>query len=192
MCAGVFQNVVAWQWNDVRLARGVALWYGYALYPGRDSNVPIIGTMHGPVPHLLYSCLAFLKNPTWLLLAGSALSCLLYFGAVLWVHIKDRAKVAGAYGFLACAALLLASSGARYAGLTVHVDALATCFAVLAAGILLRYEALGTRALIASAALAMLSVASKQKYGARGHRLAGLRADGGWEASRLRAMSPLR
>jgi hypothetical protein len=159
---GVLQNVVMWHWNDVRLARGVALWYGYGLYPGRDSNVPIIGTMHGPVPHLLYSCLAFLKDPTWLLMAGCALSCLLYFGAVLWLHLRGRAKVAGVYGFVACAALLLASPGARYAGLSVHVDALATCFAVLAAGILVRKEAVATRALVASAVLAMLSVASKQ------------------------------
>jgi hypothetical protein len=162
LCSGVLENVAVWHWNDVRLARGVALWYGYGLYPGRDSNVPIIGTMHGPVPHLLYSCLAFLKNPTWLLVAGCALSCILYFGAVLWVHVRGGAKLAGVYGFAACAALLLASPGARYAGLSVHVDALATCFAVLAAGILVRKEALGTRALVASAVLAMLSVASKQ------------------------------
>ncbi len=162
LCSGVLQNVVVWHWNDVRMARGIALWYGYSLYPGRDSNVPIIGTMHGPVPHLLYACLAFLKSPTWLLVAGCALSCLVYFGAVLWVHIRANAKVAGMYGFVACAALLLASPGARYASMSVHVDALATCFAVLAAGILMREEALGTRALVASAVLAMLSVASKQ------------------------------
>jgi len=162
LCDQVLQNVVVWQWNDVRLARSVALWYGYGLYPGRAGNVPIIGTMHGPVPHLLYACLAFLKNPTWLLVAGCTLSCVLYFGAVLWVHIRNGAKVAGAYGFFACAALLLASSGGRYSGLTVHVDALAMCLAVLAAGILVWDEALGPRALVASAVLAMLSVASKQ------------------------------
>ncbi len=162
LCDEVLQNVVVWHWNDARLARSVALWYGYGLYPGRDSNVPIIGTMHGPVPHLLYACLAFLKDPTWLLMAGCALSCVLYFGAVLWVHIRDGAKVAGAYGFFACAALLLASLGARAAGLTIHVDALALCLAVLAAGILVWDEAMGPRALAASAVLAMLSVASKQ------------------------------
>ncbi len=162
LCDEVLQNVVVWHWNDARLARSVALWYGYGLYPGRDSDVPIIGTMHGPVPHLLYSCLAFLKNPTWLLVAGCTLSCLLYFGAVLWLHIRDGASVAGAYGFFACTALLLASSGARAAGLTIHVDALAMCFAVLAAGMLVRDGVLGTRAITASAVLAMLSVASKQ------------------------------
>jgi len=159
---GVLQNVADWEWNDVRLARSVGLWYGYALYPGRDAKVPIIGTMHGPLPHLLYSCLVFLKDPTWMLTAGCALSCLLYFGAVLLVHIRAGAKVAGVYGFVACAALLLASPGARYASMSVHVDALATCFAVLAAAILVRDEGPGPRALVVSAVLAMLSVACKQ------------------------------
>ncbi len=162
LVAGVLHSVATWYWNDARLARGIALWSGYSLYPGRDSRVPIIGTMHGPVPHLFYSCLAFLKDPTVLLLAACALSCLFYFGAVLWLHVGDGRSVAGVYGFLACTALLLASPGAWYSGLTVHVDACAICCAVLAAGLLMRDGPLQARALAASAILAMLSVACKQ------------------------------
>ena len=162
LAAGVLRSVANWGWNDIRLARGVALWYGYSLYPGRDSRVPIIGTMHGPVPHLLYSCLAFLKDPTLLLIAGCTLSCLLYFGAVLWLHVRAGRSVAGAYGFFACTALLLTSTGARYSGLTVHVDAFAMCCAVVAAGLLMRGGPLGAGTLSVSAVLVMLAVASKQ------------------------------
>jgi len=161
LAAGILRSVEDRYWNDACLARGIALRYGYVLYPGRDSRVPIIGTMHGPVPNLLYSCLAFLKDPTLLLITACALSCLLYFGAVLWLHARAGRSLAGAYGFFACTALLLASPGARYAGLMVHVDALAMCFAMLAAGLLARNEP-RARTLAASAVMAMLAVASKQ------------------------------
>ena len=158
----VLRSVATWEWNDVRMARGIALRYGYPLYPGRDAAVPIIGTMHGPVPHLLYSCLVFLKNPTQLLIAGCVLSSVLYFGAVLWLHLRTRSKIAGVYGFLACTALVLASPGASYAAVSVHVDACAMCCAMLAAGLLVRREPLRSSTLAASAVLAMLAVASKQ------------------------------
>jgi len=162
LAAGVLRNVADWGWNDARMARGVALWYGYSLYPGRDSQVPIIGTMHGPVPHLLYSCLAFLKDPTLLLIAGCTLSCLLYFGAVFWLHWRTGHGVAGLYGFCACTALLLASPGAADSALRVHVDACAICCAILAAGLLMQTAPAGNRTLTWSAVLVMLSVASKQ------------------------------
>ena len=162
LIAGVLRSVAEWHWNDPRLARGIALWYGYSLYPGRDSRMPIIGTMHGPLPHLLYSSLVILKNPTLLLLAACLLSCLLYFGAVLWLHLRAGWSLASAYGFFACAALLLASPGARFSGLTVHVDALAMCCVMLAAGLIAREEPPQAGTLTASAILAMLAVASKQ------------------------------
>ncbi len=118
--------------------------------------------MHGPLPHLLYGWLAFLKDPTLLLIAGCALSCLLYFGAVLWLHWKAGRGVAGTYGFCACTALLLASPSAAYSALSVHVDACAVCCAVLAAGLLMRSGPLNTRTLTVSAVFAMLAVACKQ------------------------------
>jgi hypothetical protein len=162
LASGVLRSVASWPWNDARLARGIALWSGYRLYPGRDSRVPIIGTMHGPLPHLLYSCLAFLKDPTLLLIAACALSCVLYFGAVLWLHLRAEASVAGAYGFFACTALLLASRGASFSGFMVHVDACAMCCAMLAAGLLMQAGPPRAWTLSASAVLAVLAVASKQ------------------------------
>jgi hypothetical protein len=163
LVAGVLQSVATRRWNDPRLARGIALWYGYHLYPGRDAREPIIGTMHGPFPYLLDSCLALLKHdPTLLLIAGCTLSCMLYFGSVLWLHLRAGRSVAGAYGFFACSTLLLASPGGAFSGLRVHVDALALCFAMLAAGMVARGSPPRARTLAASAVLAMLAVASKQ------------------------------
>jgi hypothetical protein len=156
---GVLRSVETWEWNDVRLARGIALWYGYPLYPAHGFEGPIIGTMHGPLPHLLYSCLAFLKDPTWLLISGCCLSCLLYFGAVLWLHLRTGRSLGASYGFFACTSLLLAVPATRYHGLTVHVDALAICCAMVAAGLLIQTNA---RARTASAVFAMLAIACKQ------------------------------
>jgi hypothetical protein len=99
LAVGILRSVTEWHWNHVRPARRIALRYRYPLYPARDGAAPIIGTMHGPLPHLLYAYLAFLKGPTPLLIAGCTLSCLLYFGA--------------------------------YAGLTVHLDAMATSCATV-------------------------------------------------------------
>lgn len=157
-----------WIWNDVRLARGFALRYGYPLYPARDAHAPIIGTMHGPVSHVLYSALAFLKDPTRAMLAGCMLSCLLYLAPLAWIHLRmggpgRGGRLGGAYGFGAASAVLLATGGSRYAIVNIHVDACALCCAMLAAGIL----AVGKRplpwsALAVSAGLSMLAVASKQ------------------------------
>lgn len=158
----LFASVTNWRWNDVRLARSIGLWRGYPLYPGRDSQAPIIGTMHGPVAHLLYGGIGFLKDPTRCLLAACALSSVLYFGSILWLQLRGTPKLAGTYGFLAAAALLIASPGARYGALTVHVDAAALCCSVLAAGLLLTGAPLRDRTLAASAIFAMLAVASKQ------------------------------
>ena len=168
LAAGLLRSVEKWNWNDPRLARGIAMLHGYRLYPGRDDQASIIGTLHGPVAYLLYACLAFLKDPTMALLAGCGLSCVLYFGAVLWTICAAAGsgasgRLAGAYGFLACTVLLLNSAGARFSGLTVHVDACALCCAMLASGMVaFPGNILSRRALIASAILAMLSVASKQ------------------------------
>jgi hypothetical protein len=162
LVAGVLRSVAQWDWNDVRLARGIALWYGYSLYPGRDSTVPIIGTMHGPLPHLLYGCLAFLKDPTFALIAGCTLSALLYFGAVFWLHLRSGGILAALYGFCACTALLLASRAATDSAFKVHVDACAIFCTVLAAGILMRAGPLRPAALTMSAVFIMLAVACKQ------------------------------
>lgn len=154
-----------WMWNEVRLARGFCAAYGYSLYPGEHAFEPIIGTMHAPFGYLVYAFLAVLKDPVWAMMAGCALSALLYFTPIYWIHRRGAVadRLGGAYGFLACAAVVLASPGTSYSSLSIHVDAAASAAAILAAGILATARApLGSRMLACSAALSVLSVASKQ------------------------------
>jgi hypothetical protein len=154
-----------WMWNEVRLAPGFSLAYGYHLYPGEHALAPIAGTLYSPVGHLLYAGLSFLRDPTAAIVAACALSMALYFAPLWWVHLRaaGESRLIGVYGFLACAALVLASPGTNYSALNVHVDASAVCASVLAAGIVATGRApLSRRALAVSAALAVLSVACKQ------------------------------
>jgi hypothetical protein len=166
--ADVFDGIVRgpqWMWNEARLARGLSLAYGYPLYPGEHALGPIIGTMHAPLGYVVYTCLAVFKDPVAALLAGCALSALLYFIPLLWIHLRGGhgARLSGAYGFLACAAIVLASPGSNYSSLNIHVDAAALSAAVLAAGILATARGpMNTGLLASSALLSVMSVFAKQ------------------------------
>jgi len=154
-----------WMWNEVRLAPGFSLAWGYRLYPGEHALAAIAGTMYLPIGHLLYAGLSFLHDPTEAIIAGCALSMALYFAPLFWVHRRaaGESRLMGIYGFLACAALVLASPGTNYSALNIHVDASAACASVLAAGILATARVpLSLRALAVSATLAVLAVACKQ------------------------------
>lgn len=155
-------------WNEVRLARAFSVAYGCILYPSEHTLGPIIGTLHAPVGYLLYTGLAFLKDPATALVAGCSLTVVLCLGPVLWVHMRAAGpgkdgRLVGAYGFLACASLILSQAGGIELALRIHVDAGAIGFAILSAGILGAARVpVGNLALACSAALSMLSVACKQ------------------------------
>jgi len=152
-------------WNEARLARGIAVAYGYPLYPGQHALGAVIGTMHAPFGYLIYAGLAVLKDPVLAIVTGCALSAVLYFGPLFWIHMRvgETGRLCSLYGFLACSAIVLASPGSKFSALNVHVDAAAACTAVLAAGILATSRTrLGNALLAASAALGVLSVFSKQ------------------------------
>jgi hypothetical protein len=157
-----------WMWNEARLARSFSLASGYRLYPGEHALEPIIGTMHAPMTHFLYAGLSFLKDPGTAMLAGCCLSVVLCMAPLFWVHrraagLGKSGIVAAAFGFLACAAALLSNPGSSQLAVSIHVDAGAVGFAVLAAGILgTSRSPIGTWALACSAAFGVISVACKQ------------------------------
>jgi hypothetical protein len=154
-----------WMWNESRLASAFSLAYGYSLYPGEHALGPVIGTLHAPVGYLVYAGLAFLKDPLAALLAGCAVTVLLYFAPLFWLHMHagQGTLLTRVYGFLACAAVVVASPGTNYSALNIHVDVTAIAAAVLAAGILATARApLATGMLACSAVLGVLSVAAKQ------------------------------
>lgn len=127
-------------WNEIRLARSVALLHGYSLYLGRDATGPVIGTLHTPLSYCLYLTVARLHSPTFLMLAGSLFSLLLVFvplGCVLFrasQGSRDR-LVGAAAAFLFCGFLIMQTPGTFQIASMAHVDAAAVAFATLACGV---------------------------------------------------------
>jgi len=137
--AGIL-NSPSFVWNEVRLARSVALLHGVSLYPDRDATDPVIGTLHTPVSHCLYLLVAGFHGPTYALLAGSLLSLLLIFVPLGWVLLRasegarDRLFVTIA-AFLFCAFLIMQAPGTFHTASMIHTDAAALAFATLACGV---------------------------------------------------------
>ena len=139
VAAGIL-NAPSFVWNEVRLARSVALFDGFSLYLDRDATGPVIGTLHTPVSHCLYLLAAGFHSPTYALLAGSLLSVLLLFVPLGWVLLRanqgarDRLFVATA-AFLFCGFLIMQAPGTFHTACMIHTDAAALAFATLACGV---------------------------------------------------------
>lgn len=137
--AGIL-NAPSFIWNEVRLARSVALLHGFSLYLDRDAIGPVIGTLHTPVGHCLYLAVAGLHNPTDLLLAGSLLPLILTLAPLGWVLLRasegarDRPFVATT-AFLFCGFLIMQAPGTFHIASMIHIDAPALAFATLACGV---------------------------------------------------------
>jgi hypothetical protein len=137
--AGIL-NAPSFVWNEIRLARSVAMLHGFSLYLDRDAIGPVIGTLHTPVSHCLYLLAAGFHSPTYALLAGSLLSVLLLFVPLGWVllraseGVRDRLLAASA-AFLFCGFLILQAPGTFHTASMIHTDAAALAFATLACGV---------------------------------------------------------
>jgi hypothetical protein len=137
--AGIL-NSPSFVWNEVRLARSMALLRGFSLYLDQDATGPVIGTLHTPVSHCIYLAVTALHSPTYLLLTGSLLSLLLIFAPLGWVLLRasegnrDRLLIATA-AFLFCGFLILQAPGTFHTATMIHTDAPALAFATLACGV---------------------------------------------------------
>ena len=155
-------------WNDMRVARRLALLHGYRLYSGLDPNGPVIGTLHAPLSHLLYLPAGFINDPAFAIIAGSCISFLLIFGPLTWLHLGGRGKsrrvlLLSSCALAACGLVIQENHDMAECAFNIHVDAAALGFATLAAGILYRSsDRLSTRRLMVSALFSVLSVWSKQ------------------------------
>lgn len=138
--AAAILNSPAFVWNEIRMARSVALWHGFSLYLDRNAMGPVIGVLHTPVSHCLYLAVAGLHRPTDLLLAGSLLSMLLILVPMGWALWRasggagDR-LLFSAVAFLFCGFLILQAPGTFHTASMIHTDAAALAFATLAGGV---------------------------------------------------------
>ena len=134
--AGVL-NAPSFVWNEIRLARSVALIHGYSLYLDKDALGPVTGTLHTPISHCIYLGVTVFHNPTDLLIAGSLLTLLLVFVPLTWVLCRaGRGWLAPAVAFLFCAFLILQTPGVLHIATMIHTDAAGAAFATLAGGVL--------------------------------------------------------
>ena len=137
--AGIL-NAPSFVWNEIRLARSMALLHGFSLYPDRNSIGPVIGTLHTPVSHCLYLAVAGFHSPTYALLAGSLLTLLLVVVPLGLVLLRasegthDRLFVAAA-AFVFCGFLIMQAPGTFHTATMIHTDAAALAFATLACGV---------------------------------------------------------
>jgi hypothetical protein len=155
-----------WIWNDVRLARGIALSHGYRLYYDADSG-PVIGTLHAPLGYLVYASLAFIESPAIALLAGSMVSVLLVFVPIGLIVLRAsspdrRLLMVRACLFTGCGLMLFRSPALTYSAFRIHSDAAALGFGALAAIFLSHERQPGLRRLLLSAIFVVLSIWSKQ------------------------------
>ncbi|HUE04789.1 MAG TPA: hypothetical protein VMR62_34880 [Bryobacteraceae bacterium] len=138
--AAALLNAPTFVWNDVRLARSVALRHGFSLYLDKDATGPVIGTLHTPVSHFLYLLVTGFRNPSRALIAGSLLSLLLSFVPLGWVLLRARAGLPdrlfmATAAFLFCGFLIMQAPGTLHTASMIHVDAAALAFATLACGV---------------------------------------------------------
>ncbi len=126
-------------WNELRLARSMALLRGVSLYPAREGASPIIGTLHTPVSHCLYLAVAWLRSPTALLLAGSTFTLLLVFAPLAWVTWRSTAGAGGRFpalaAFLFAGFLILQTPGPFHVATMIHIDAGVVLFGAIAGGV---------------------------------------------------------
>ena len=157
--------------NSVRLARTFALFHRTGLYPGANATGPIVGTLHTPVSHFLFFPAIFAPAPAPAICIASAISFLLVFGPVLWLHrpsnFRDkRSTFYSMFALITCACILFrddTSGGMRASVFHVHADPAAICFVTLAGAVLCLGESNpGWRRLLLSSAFAVLALGSKQ------------------------------
>lgn len=166
--AGRILGTTPFIWNNIRLARSVALARGYPIYCGAEQEAPVIGTLHLPVSHILLTPAALAPNPEQALRVGATLCALFGFGPLLWLHWRlakrDPGRRTLAWGLaLLCGLFLVQSGGGYYAIFRIHTDAAGLGFSTLAIAVIyLAGPGLGLGTMAFSAAMAVLAVLSKQ------------------------------
>lgn len=150
-----------WDYNAVRLQRSFVLAAGESIYPGRDSG-PILNAIYGPVGAVAYLPATVLRTPASAVLAGQALSLLIFFAplaALLLGGERGRPRAPAVFGMLLFAALTVDLRPLEYVAFTVHVDAPALALALAA------WSALGaaddTRGFLRASLFAALAVWTK-------------------------------
>jgi hypothetical protein len=165
----VFLDAPSRKWNPIRLAPAVSLVHGYTLYYPQETG-PVTGNIYAPFSSIAYLPATLASTPTVMVAIGTLLSLLYFFGPALWLYRRpetashDRCTVlAQAYTFLLLPLITFSRmKSLGYSAGFVHADAPGLGLAGAACALLYADPSYRWNTLLLSAALAVLSVWSKQ------------------------------
>jgi hypothetical protein len=155
-------------WNAARFSVTYALAHGYRLYyPAQDG--PILGHHYGPVSSLLYLPAAFTGSPTSSLILAAAITVIIYFLPVLFLHMRFRSSDNASSSLLCLGAFLcfclftFNSPSLSYVAFSTHADAAALSLSAAACAVFpLNPDRRKTILIVLSSSLAVLAIWSKQ------------------------------
>ena len=149
-------------WNAARLAPAVAWVHGRPLYSTEDAG-SVQTTMYPPLAAIAYAPAAVFPEPTSAVLAGNLLAHLYYFLPVLFLCLaRSRDRRLGLLLFSLFTTLTFGFWGLAGSASFIHADAPALGLGLASCLVLSRTESSQQTRFGVSAALAWLSVLSKQ------------------------------
>ena len=154
-------------WSACRLAPTMALRYGYYLYYPPESG-PILGMLYGPFTAVVYLPALAAGTPTSAILIGGLVTVFLVLFPLYVLNRREPGNsptqpLGGHVGFLFAAAALLLHGSTSYIATSIHADAPAVGFGLLACAVLSAGGGkIGFRRVVFASALATLAALSKQ------------------------------
>jgi hypothetical protein len=155
-------------YGDMRGAPSLALVAGHEIYEGRDAQGPLFVVVYAPLTYLLYTPMAWFREPDSALRAGSLLALFFYSLPLFYLMLQfrqepRRSTLAAAAMTLLFFVVTLCAAPLAYSSTYVHADAPALGFSGLAACVLFfHYPSKSWAHPLACALLTVLAIATKQ------------------------------
>lgn len=157
-----------WSFNGARLMPAVALSQGVNFYVLLPPGGPLYSVVYGPMFALVYLPATLLSSPNSAVLAGAAITVVLCFSAVAFIHLPARKGGRSAIDYLAflTAGLLICFlEPLKYSCFNIHADGPGLAFGGMACAALYSGGLEKRRlALPASALCAVLAIFCKQMF----------------------------
>ncbi len=156
-----------WSYNGSRLMSSFALAHGLNYYVLMPPGGPLFSTQYGPIAAIAYLPATLFPSPNSAVLAGSAITVLLCFSAVAFLHFAQCAggrSYVDALAFLTAGLLMCYLEPLKYSCFNIHADGPGLAFGAVACGVLYCGGGKWRAALPVSALCAVLSVFSKQMF----------------------------
>jgi hypothetical protein len=157
-----------WNVNGSRLMMSLALAKGVNYYVLLPPGGPLYSTLYGPMAAIVYLPATLLSSPNSAVLAGSAITILLCFSAVAYLHfapLNAPRNTVDVLAFLTAGFLVCYLEPLKYSCFNIHADGPGLAFGAAACGVLYPGNREKWRmALPFSALFAILSISSKQMF----------------------------